>query len=118
MCGRWGRGGGGSVQRARKYNSGMAVIHISEEEAARDLPGLLTKAQAGDDVCIEGALGTFALIPTGVRDHERPKLLSEILADLRLDDSTALLPQGFGDAVEQGIRDHEGESIGEMWDRF
>ena len=96
----------------------MAVIHISEEEAARDLHVILTKAHAGHDVRIEGPLGSFAIVRTGVRQNEMPRLASEILADLQRDGSKALLPDGFADAVEEGISSHENESIGQVWDQF
>jgi len=32
----------------------MAVIHISEADAARDLSSLIAKAKAGEEVLIEG----------------------------------------------------------------
>lgn len=32
---------------------GMATIHISEEEAARDFPGLLARVRAGAEIVIE-----------------------------------------------------------------
>ena len=35
----------------------MATIHISEAEAARDLPGLLARVRAGEEIIIES--GTY-----------------------------------------------------------
>jgi antitoxin (DNA-binding transcriptional repressor) of toxin-antitoxin stability system len=40
----------------------MATIHISEGEVAGELPGLLAKVQAGDEVMIEGKSGPIAVI--------------------------------------------------------
>ena len=38
------------------YYLGMAVIHISEAEAARDFAGLLARVRAGTEVVIEGGV--------------------------------------------------------------
>jgi antitoxin (DNA-binding transcriptional repressor) of toxin-antitoxin stability system len=46
-----------SIRSAETRNAGiivsMAVIHISEGEAARDLPGLLARVRAGTEIIIE-----------------------------------------------------------------
>lgn len=39
----------------------MAVLHISEEELAHDLNGILSKARAGEEIVIEDRAGTLRL---------------------------------------------------------
>jgi antitoxin (DNA-binding transcriptional repressor) of toxin-antitoxin stability system len=41
----------------------MAVIHISEAEAAHELPRLIDKVRAGEQVCIDRGTESFALVP-------------------------------------------------------
>lgn len=55
------------------------VIHISEEEAARDFPGVLAQVRAGIEVVIESDARAVAVMrPAG--DESGPRLLSESLA--------------------------------------
>jgi antitoxin (DNA-binding transcriptional repressor) of toxin-antitoxin stability system len=60
---------------------GMAqsVIHISEEEAAKDFATLLVRVRAGAEVVIESDACAVAVVrPAG--DEFRPRLLSESIA--------------------------------------
>jgi len=55
------------------------VIHISEEEAARDFAGLMARVRAGAEVVIESDARAVAVVrPAGV--EFRPRLLSESIA--------------------------------------
>lgn len=55
------------------------VIHISEEEAARDFAGVLARVRAGAEVVIEADARAVAVVrPAG--DEFRPRLLSESIA--------------------------------------
>jgi antitoxin (DNA-binding transcriptional repressor) of toxin-antitoxin stability system len=55
------------------------VIHISEEEAARDFAGVLERVRAGAEVVIESDARAVAIVrPAG--DEFRPRLLSESIA--------------------------------------
>jgi antitoxin (DNA-binding transcriptional repressor) of toxin-antitoxin stability system len=57
----------------------MAVIHISEAEAARDFAGLMARVRAGAEVVIESDSRAVAVLrPAG--DEFRPRLLSESIA--------------------------------------
>jgi antitoxin (DNA-binding transcriptional repressor) of toxin-antitoxin stability system len=57
----------------------MAVIHISEADAARDFPGLLARVRAGAEIVIESEARAVAVVrPAG--DEFRPRLLSESIA--------------------------------------
>jgi len=55
------------------------VIHISEEEAARDFAGLMARVRAGAEVVIESGARAVAVVrPAG--DEFRPRMLSESIA--------------------------------------
>ena len=55
------------------------VIHISEEEAARDFAGLMARVRAGAEVVIESDARAVAVVrPAG--EEFRPRLLSESIA--------------------------------------
>jgi antitoxin (DNA-binding transcriptional repressor) of toxin-antitoxin stability system len=41
----------------------MAVIHISEAEAARDFAGLLARVRAGAEIVIENGAQPVAVLP-------------------------------------------------------
>jgi antitoxin (DNA-binding transcriptional repressor) of toxin-antitoxin stability system len=57
----------------------MAVIHISEADAARDFPGLMARVRAGAEIVIESDARAVAVVrPAG--DEFRPRLLSESIA--------------------------------------
>jgi antitoxin (DNA-binding transcriptional repressor) of toxin-antitoxin stability system len=91
----------------------MAVIEISETEAARDLADLLAKAHAGEDVRIRGRTGTVAVVPVV---EERKKTLSEAirLAERRNDNVT--LDDQFSRDLETVICNHEHEAIRNLWE--
>jgi antitoxin (DNA-binding transcriptional repressor) of toxin-antitoxin stability system len=55
----------------------MAVIHISEAEAARDFAGLMARVRAGAEVVIDDASPAVKLSLVGER---RGRLLSESIA--------------------------------------
>ena len=93
----------------------MAVIHISEAEAAKDLTAVIAKVRAGESVIIESGDDAFSVVPFR-RMLNKPRLITEVLADLEARGSKALLPQGFADAVEDGIRAHEHERLTDPWE--
>lgn len=63
------------------YNPAMAdhVIHISEEEAARDFAGVMARVRAGAEVVIESDARAVAVLRPAA-DEFRPRLLSESIA--------------------------------------
>ena len=93
----------------------MAVIHISEAEAAKDLTAVIAKVRAGESVVIESGDEAFSVIPFR-RLLNKPRLIADVLADLEARGSKALLPKGFADAVEDGIRAHEHERLEDSWE--
>ena len=56
----------------------MATIHISEADAARDLPGLLARVRAGAEIVIEKEASPAAVLRVAV--EPRGRLLSESIA--------------------------------------
>jgi antitoxin (DNA-binding transcriptional repressor) of toxin-antitoxin stability system len=56
----------------------MAIVHIPESEAARDLPGLLARVRAGEEIVIEKEASPAVLLRVAV--EPRGRLLSESLA--------------------------------------
>ena len=56
----------------------MAIVHIPESEAARDLPGLLARVRAGEEIVIEKEASAAVLLRVAV--EPRGRLLSESLA--------------------------------------
>jgi antitoxin (DNA-binding transcriptional repressor) of toxin-antitoxin stability system len=57
----------------------MAVIRISEDDAARDFASLLARVRAGAEIVIESNARAVAVVrPAG--DEFRPRLLSESIA--------------------------------------
>jgi antitoxin (DNA-binding transcriptional repressor) of toxin-antitoxin stability system len=70
----------GQEKRGR-YNRAMAdhVIHISEEEAARDFAGVLARVRAGAEVVIESDARAVAVVRPAAEEF-RPRLLSESIA--------------------------------------
>lgn len=93
----------------------MAVIHISEAEAARDLPGLLAKVRAGKEIRITSGSETFAIFSD---EETKPRLASDIIAALERDGSTVIPDSGFAVDVEDGIRSHEQERLIDPWESF
>jgi antitoxin (DNA-binding transcriptional repressor) of toxin-antitoxin stability system len=56
----------------------MATVHIPETEAARDLPGLLARVRAGEEIVIEKEASPAVVLRIAV--EPRGRLLSESIA--------------------------------------
>ena len=56
----------------------MATVHIPESEAARDLPGLLARVRAGEEIVIEREASPAVVLRLAV--EPRGRLLSESIA--------------------------------------
>ena len=93
----------------------MAVIHISEEEAARDFAGLMSKVRAGEEVRIEGDSDVIAIskIASGKPGRktlsEAIRLAEERALDVTLDDQ-------FARDLEDVISLHEREARRDLWE--
>jgi antitoxin (DNA-binding transcriptional repressor) of toxin-antitoxin stability system len=93
----------------------MAVIHISEAEAARDLRGVLARVRAGEEVHIAEGDTTIAIVQAPPLDTPR-KTLSGAIQWADEQDLQILLDDRFGDDLEQVICNHEHESLGTRWE--
>jgi antitoxin (DNA-binding transcriptional repressor) of toxin-antitoxin stability system len=56
----------------------MRTVHIPETEAVRDLPGLLARVRAGEEIVIEKEASSAVVLRVAVEPHGR--LLSESIA--------------------------------------
>jgi len=47
-----------------RYHHSMAVIHISETDAARDLVSAMARAHAGEEIILDNGEFTVAIVPS------------------------------------------------------
>ena len=90
------------------------VIHISEEDAARDFAGLMARVRAGAEVVIETEGGK---LPVAVIHSPAPprRTISESIA-LLPEDSTAVMDADFARDVEAAIESHREPLEPPAWD--
>jgi len=79
----------------------MAVIHITEEEAARDLSGLIDRVRAGEQVHIDCGMESFAIVPASPL---RMWTTTEALRRAEERGSGITLDDQFGDDMEEIMR--------------
>ena len=89
------------------------VVHISEEEAARDFAGVLARVRAGMEVVIESGK-----LPMAVVRPAEPivRLLSESLRLAQVHASTATLDGDFARDLEAAIDSHREPLHPPAWD--
>ena len=90
----------------------MATIHISEAEAARDLPGLLARVRAGAEVVIDK--GASPSVELRLANEPTVRRLSESLRLAREHSSTATLDDVFAHDLEAVISSHP-EPLQSSW---
>ncbi len=78
------------------------VIHMSEDDAARDFAGLLARVRAGDEIVIDGQKPVALVVHA---EPERGRLISECIAVARVHEeetgtATVLDPDFAGDVEE------------------
>ena len=91
----------------------MALIHISEAEAARDFSGLMARVRAGERVVIEDGSSPVAILEPVVTPPVRR--LSESLRLARELGSTATLDGAFADDLQAAVDSHR-ETLTITWD--
>jgi len=92
--------------------TGMAVIRIPEEEAARDFAGVIARVSAGEEVVIER--GNAPAVVLRVADPH----LRRLSDSLRLSEehgSTATLDGNFGRDLEAIVNSHS-EPLQNSWE--
>ena len=87
----------------KTYDRGMAVLHITEAELARDLHAVLEKVQKGAEVVIEQDSRPVAVIKASPVKGRR---ISEVIAALEASGASATLDEDFARDVEEGINRH------------
>ncbi len=93
----------------------MAILHVSEAEAARTLPALLSQVSLGTEVRIDRGDKTIAVLQPPSSGPVR-KTLSEAIRHAEERASNVLLDDKFGDDIEAGIRSHEHEYLINPWE--
>lgn len=82
----------------------MAVIHISEADAARDFASLMARVREGSEVVIENGARAVAIVrPADIRPG---RLLSESIATAEARDSKVTLDKDFGRDLKDIIDNH------------
>ena len=79
----------------------MAVIHVTEAEAARDLHTLLENVREGNEVYIDSENASFAIL-----NRVKPRLLSDVIAALQIRGASATLDSHSGDDMEAVYRSY------------
>ena len=95
------------------YHIAVAIIHVSEAEAARDFTALMDHVRTGEQVIIEENTLPIAVLRRAFHPHLR--LLSESLEMAKGRDSVATLDSGFADDLEAVINAHR-EPLSCIWD--
>jgi len=92
----------------------MSVIHISEAEAARDLPSLVEMARSGKEVRFESGSEVISL--SRFRPAEGPrKTLSEAIRLAKERNVEVLLDGQFERDMDSVIREHDNSGTYDPW---
>ncbi len=92
----------------------MAVIHISEADAARDFGSLLERVRAGEEIVIGPETAPVAVLKPAAGPYVRK--LSESLRILKKRGSTVTLDGDFGKDLEDIINSHREPLNPPAWD--
>lgn len=86
----------------------MAVVHISEAEAARDLAGVMARVFAGEEVVIDNGSLAVALLPSPMPSR---RSISDCIALARKHEEESgespLLDPDFATDVEEIVRNRK-----------
>jgi len=93
----------------------MAVIHISEAEAAHSLSDLIDKVRAGDRVEIESNSESFALVPA-VEGFPVGWTTDDAIRRSEARGSTITLDDDFADDMEEIMRFNRQEGWPNDWE--
>ena len=93
----------------------MAVVRISEADAARDFAGLMARVRLGAEVVIENDARAVAVVRPAVPAGPG-RLLSELIAAAESLSSSAVLDGGFARDLEGAINSHPEPLDPPSWD--
>ena len=91
----------------------MAILHVTEAEAARDLPNLLLKVRAGERILIESGSVLIAILAA---PEPQPASLSEAIRRSEERGANVTLDHKVGKHLEEIVRMHGGESLIDPWE--
>lgn len=95
-----------------RYDLCMAVIHISESEAARDLADAMARVYTGEEIIIDNGRLTVAMVPTPVPPR---RSIADCIA-LLPEDSTAVIDEAFARDVMEAVEAHREPLSPPSWD--
>jgi hypothetical protein len=91
----------------------MAVVHMTEAEAVKDIAAVLALVRQGIEVLVEQDHRAVAVIrpaqPAG-------RMISEVIADLKARGSNAVMDNDFALDIEEGIKAHREPWNPPSWD--
>jgi hypothetical protein len=92
---------------------GMAILHITEAELARDVHAALDKVRQGAEIVIEQDSRPVA-VPKAPQVKGRS--ISEVIAALEASGASAVMDEDFARDVEEGIKAHREPWNPPSWD--
>jgi hypothetical protein len=90
----------------------MAVIHISEADAIRDIKGLLARAYLGEEIVIEKDAAPAIVL----RKAAPPRRSIEECIALLPEDSPAIIDEDFARDVQEAVAMHREPLNPPAWD--
>ena len=93
----------------------MAIIHVSEAEAALTLPALLSQVSLGTEIRIDRGDQTIAVLqpPSAIPIR---KTLSEAIRHAEERNSSLTLDDQWGSDLEAVIKQHENDVLFNPWE--
>lgn len=95
----------------------MAIIHISEADAARDLSALLSKVRAGEEIRIDSGSETVAILRAPAAEP-KPATLAEAIRRAEERGSNVTLDDQWGRDLEEIIETQSKERLIDPWESF
>ncbi|MGA2712462.1 MAG: hypothetical protein ABSG41_05080 [Bryobacteraceae bacterium] len=91
----------------------MAVLHMTEAEVVKDIAAVLAQVRQGVEVVVEEDHRAVAVIKPS-----RPagRMISEVIADLKARQSSAVMDEDFARDIEEGIKAHREPWNPPSWD--
>lgn len=86
----------------------MAIVHISDADAARDLAGIMARVSAGEEVIIDNGTVTVAMVPSAVPSR---RTVADCIALAKVHEEQTgeapVLDPDFAADVEQIVRNRK-----------
>ena len=82
---------------------GMVTVHMTEAEVVKDIAAVLAKVRQGVEIVVEQDHRTVAFIKPSKPEG---RMISEVIADLKVRASNAVIDDDFARDIEEGIKAH------------